>query len=107
MTDVLLDKSSNSLSFKNTGPLSLGKVTVKPLMQPPQMRHFNNYSNPDYPPNLNARIPAQLSEQSAQNPLPLSETAKMPNNVTSRTTSPDHQFIQSPRLPYNTYELVC
>jgi len=87
-----LSESRNTLSFENTGYFFLGKVAIKPLMQPPQMRYFNNFSNPIGPPNLVTRIPAQVSEQRAEKTRLCLKPQKTSNKVVKYSSSPTYLF---------------
>lgn len=86
---------SSTLSL-GEGCLSLGKVSIKPLMPPPQMRCFNNFSNPIDPLKMDPGLPTiQGAHINTISPESFRQSA-----YTSETTKISNQFaIDSPLMP--------
>jgi len=93
MTEIQESNSeSSTLSLKDVGSLSLGNVSVKPLMPPPQMRHFNNFLNPGTP----LRKGESLIDHAGFAPTPI----KIPHSSEATKTS-NQLIIGSPLMLMN------
>jgi len=68
------------LDVRDGGSILLGKIPITPLMPPPQMRHFNNFSNPVSLLSVDNRLSTQVSVPPPEHFSYPSETANASNH---------------------------